>query len=303
MTGSRSNFSIMLLNHRLRTDSAVAHLLPQRLVDVTWGPGAREGERSVLFFYEHLEGGWAVGEVGCDPLTGEPDAQRVSVQTSVGLSNPEELDTAPLLARFDRRMSERAANGTIARLWPRQSLPVYVELQICAVMQRKAAVLAGGWAADAPSAQGLFQEMRAATKNILFEDLADATHWEPEAVSLLRWLESPSVSHGAPSKWAKLEARIRAYLLTEAATSQQDGVEDALRVLEREGTEAFCAMLPDSALDYLAKRVAKAREGFARPRMPRYTVADFVHTSLSQAADLLLKQWQVSPMRSAGAAL
>lgn len=296
----------MLLNHRLRTDSAVAHLLPQRLADVTWGPGAREGERSVLFFYEHLEGGWAVGEVGRDPLTGEPDAQQVSVQTSVGLSNPEELATAPLLARFDRRMSERAANGTIARLWPRQSLPVDVELQICAVMQRKASVLAGGWAADAPSAQGLSDAMGPATRISIFEGLADTSRWSADDLGLMLWIEGLS-SAGGPlwpqTKVQIMEARCWAYLLTEAAASQQDGVGDALRLLDRRGPEAFCDLLPGPALDFLATRVAKAREGFGRPRMPRYTVADFVHGSMALFADVLLAQWEVSPMQPAAAAL
>lgn len=295
---------MLSLNHLKRTERAVAHLWPKRLVYVTWAPhSVRAGTCSVLFLYEHLGGGWVMGEVGCDTSTNEPDVEQIALQTSVGRDESQATDVGPLLARLDQQVAECVAKGDIERFLLLQSLPVEIEARLAGAMQRTTSAQYGLWAPDAPSVESLTEAMLSATREFVFDGLSDRAQWAPGAFDLIPWLENLSAASGAPL-WPQrieqvMDARCWAYLLAEASASQQDGVGDVLRVLDRHGAEAFCDLLPDPALGFLAARIDQARKGFERPRMPRYTVADYVHGSMALFSDILLKQWTVEPMQPA----
>lgn len=288
-----------MLNHRLLTDPCVAHLRPLRMVEICYGSaaGAKAGTTAVSFLYEHLQGGWAVGLAQPEPDTGKLSLPNGSLQTSAFLRDIHELDTAPLLTRFDRRLQElREAPGVVAEIRTGASLPLELEQHIAAAMNPLHPPVAGELAQDCRTLESLLLSVTAGATKELVDALAFSNMQSPEADAMCQWLcdqavagvsgslpENPLCSHD--------EARCWAYLLTEVARTRQDGMVDALGTLAQEGAEAFCAHLPDPSVATLSGLVERTFFKLNLLRRPRYTVADLVHHMLYPHARTLRLQW------------
>lgn len=283
----------MLLDHRKLTERAVAHLLPERLVDVV----GDDGTGSVVFLYEHLEGGWLVGHVGCTP--GTTALSRARLMLFATLPKSKARDTAHLCFDEYLRMRLVRCGGTHNPV-KRRHLASELELELAHAAGPCRTGL-GVWSSDAPSVPLATESMNPATRMALFKALEDHGLWSPHMLAIKRWLDSLAAPDRGAPPWMQAmllptESRCWAYMLHEAAASQQDGVSDVLQVLVRTGPEGFCALLPDGALAYLAARVDEARTGQKFARGPRYTVADFVGSTIGLFADVLLEQWKFAPM-------
>lgn len=292
----------MLLDHRKLTDRAVAHLLPERFVDLV----GDDGTGSVVFLYELLDGGWQVGHIGCTPGTTTPSRARLMLFATLPKSKPR--DTAHLCFEEYLRLRIGQCRGTLRPL-ARLHLASELELELAHALGLCRTGL-GAWSSDAPSVQRDTESMTPATRIALFRALADHSPrpagavpglWTPHMQAIKQWLDSLAAPDRGAPPWMQAillptESRCWAYLLHEAAASQQDGVSDVLQVLARTGAEGFCSLLPDGALSYLVARVDEARKGQKFARGPRYTVADFVGATIGLFADVLLEQWNFAPM-------
>lgn len=295
----------MLLDHLKVTDHAVAHLLPKRLVEVHWGAGAMAGTRTVRFLYEHLQGGWAVGSADVHPDTGALSLTPGALQTSFGWSCQADLAIEPLEARFDSNMADRCAEpGRVLDTRGLRTLPAELELQLVHALQRSTNSRLGTWSPDAPAARGAAEQMQLAFGELLFGALSAPGGMSPQAVEVNDWIAGSDSGAGsltgAPVSITALEARNWAFLLTEAGVTQQEGLRDALRILDEQGTEAFCTLLPDATLSYLAAHVDSARQRVDFLRGPRYTVADYVDETLAFFSDVLVDRLLDGPVATKG---
>lgn len=292
----------MLLDHLKVTDQAVAHLLPKRLVEVTWGDAALAGMRTVRFLYEHLQGGWVVGSADVHSDTGALSLTPGALQTSFGWSSQADLAIEPLEARFDANMADRCAEpGLVASTRGLFTLPAAFELQLVHALQRSTSTQLGVWSSDAPAARGAAEQMQLAFGELLFNALSAPGAMSPQAAEVNGWIAGGGA--GVPVPITALEARNWSFLLTEVGLTQQEGLGDALRVLDEHGTEAFCARLPDTTLSFLVAIVSSARHRVDFLRGPRYTVADYVDETLAFFSDVLLDRFREVQVSTKGVVL
>jgi len=274
----------LLIDHTQLTAPELAHLFPLRLLQMDRLSAERVLSRTVFFLYGHFLGGWAVGSVQGNTKSGvlEPG-------TLQHLSRDAQTDKAGALALFDAVLTQQLgpAMGLAGQLCGTelQSLPREVELR-----------LAQNWMPAAPdpnepAQRGLPVERLAVELRKVMGPLTLSPEWR-ELTTWLRGLPSPVA--GQPTLVSPEEAKVWAYLLTEAAVSQQDGVPDALLVLQQEGAEAFCSLLDQRSLGLMARWISRSRDNLD-VALPRQTVADLVNGSLALHARLLLRHWNARP--------
>jgi len=270
----------MLIDHTQLTDPALAGLFPVRLVHVDWLGHKRASARSVFFLYQHFHGCWAVGSADGRNLNGHMALDKLVVSAFRGA----QLSEAEALVLFEETL-DKALTFDGVRL-PGQELtclPAEFEHQLAQVW---------GFQPEVHNMPGLGYRLARELRRVV-----DTVRLPPEVGSMAAWLTSLDPPT-APDDSAELfahDAKLWACLLEDAGLSQQDGVPDALRVLQHQGASAFCALLDPTTLATVASWLEQTRKDFPETA-PRCTVADVVRGSLALNAELLLQHWNERPL-------
>jgi len=271
----------LLIDHTQLTDPALVHLFPLRLVQVDWLDPARRGARTVFFLYRHFHGGWAVGSVPGSADSGELVPSGLALRAV----RDGRLDEAGARRLFETLLAGQAGLSG-GRVWCTElpHLPLAVELRLAQAWVRPALPPVANQPRGIPEVQlylHLCQGMRAVLPSAEADDLAT---WLGDLYS--------DTEGQMPLGLLSNEAHLWAFVLTETALSQQDGLADALRVLQRQGASAFCALMDQEALALMVKRLTRSCLK-SRDPVPRGTVADVVQRQLTPFVDLLLEHWNV----------
>lgn len=268
------------------TERAVAHLVPLRL-RTFFAQVDERGLTYTFFLYQHFCGGWLIGHSADGAVVVAERVQGTGSLVVEVVGRFDEYVRAQLqeLERSEPLLRERAE---VERLTTAQELALSdAWVPSAARPSYWPAACSGVWSPDAPAAAKLCRQLQAACVGALrdaFSGRAAMAYLAP----LAKWLEPLALQ----------DARVWAFFLVYASEATQDGIEDALHVLERRGAEAFCKLLPEATMEFLRRvRYLQAKALLGDVAL-RFTVADLIERELLPFADSLLTAYRTDPPKA-----
>lgn len=281
------------LDQRKCTEPAVAHIRPLLLKTLSLQAGPARSYCTV-FLYQHLNGSWAVGTIRGYLGLGAGDGVVVAERMPAARGSQEEaVQRYGSHARDTYQELERMGFSVKERVLP-EPLTVAQEVALSDAWllpaDRRALWAAARLGMVSRDIPGLYRRSRELQSNRI-QTLRNALSRDP-AMEYLR----PLAHWLAP--FVPQDARVWAFFLLQAAESAQDGIEDTLQVLERRGAEAFCALLPDTTMEYLSEVWDTEAQIAPEGPVPRYTVADLVDQEMCLSSTQVLDAWCTAPFVS-----